>query len=153
MIPYPISLHRCPKFRDIVTRAPFSAQTGFLSVHLTRFLPSSLTCPTVAAALTLSINNSPSLMGSTTSLSFAPTTRSMRCVSSLNSYQISGALPAETTMLPTSLSLLTTLGSRVVMSATLPPGMTSLTSVPPVIMDVIFVRRGFQTFWFFSWTS
>ncbi len=62
----------------MVTLAFVSAHTGFRSVHLTVFLPSSFTAPTVAAALTLSISSSPNLIGSTTSLSFAPTTLSSK---------------------------------------------------------------------------
>ena len=153
MFPYPISLHLCPTFLPIATLAPASAQTGLFSEHLTVFFPSSFTDPTVAAALTFSINSSPNFMGSTTSLSFAPTTLSSKCVSSVNSYQTLSELPSSTTRLPTSLSLLTTLGSNEVIIAMLPPGIASFIFSPPDMIDVIVVFSGFHIFWFFSCTS
>jgi len=145
-----MSRHRCPRLRPIVTRAPACAHTGFFRTTLMVFLPSSFTTPTVAAALTLSISTSAILTGSTTSLSFAPTTLSSRCVSSLSSYLRGGSVPGSPAIEPTSLSLLTTLGSSEVMTAMLPPGTTSCDFWPPVISDTIFARRGFQIFWFFS---
>lgn len=111
------------------------------------FLPSSETTPTVGAAFTLSSSGSPFLTGSTTSLSFAPTTRSSKCVSSCSSYRTGGVFPSIPTRLPISLSDFTTLGSSVVMNAMLPPGSSSGTFCPPLINETTFVRSGFQIFW------
>jgi len=71
----------------------------------------------------------------------------------VNSYHIFGAFPSSTARLPTSLSLLTTLGSKEVIIAMLPPGIASLTFSPPDMIDMIVVFNGFQIFWFFSCTS
>lgn len=153
IFPNPMSRHLCPTLRLMATRDPTSAQTGLRNAHLIKFLPSSLTTPTVAAELTFNINISPSLIGSTTSLSFAPTTLSNKCGSNFSSYQSGGASFGRTIMLPTSLSLLTTLGSSGVNIAIEPPGTAELTFSPPVMMLRIFACIGFQIFWFFSVTS
>lgn len=117
------------------------------------FLVCSLTVPTVAALLTLSMKSSFGLMGSTTSVSFAPTTLVRRCGSSLSVFQSGGSFPGWLMTAPTSLSLLTMLGSSCVRMELEPPGLSSFTGCPPAISPAIVVLSGFHTFWFFSSVS
>src|SRR3989339_1137585 len=152
IIPYPISLNLVPTLLEIVTLLPESAHTGSFNLHFTLFFDIDCTKPTVAAELTLSINISLGLIGSTFKSSFAPTTLSSKIHSSSKEYHILGSFPGMPTTFPDSLSELTTLGSRSVITATEPPGCNSSTGVDPVIAESIVVNNGLATIWFASST-